>query len=261
MVGRRLVSLGVGALLAWGAAGCAYWPRTPLPTLWYREGAALRDRRLFVFLPGLGTRPEAFAQGGFVEAVRRRGDADMVSVALVAGHYFNGSAVDRLRRDVILPAREAGYRSIWLVGPSLGGLGSLLYLQRYPGEIAGVVALAPFLGEGPLIEELRAAGGVRGLPESAPAPPRNGDLPLRELWVWLRENAGPGAGGVPPIFLGYGRADRFAEADGYLAEILPAERVRTAAGGHEWRVWRELWEEFLDEIPVRTSAAAANRAP
>ncbi len=33
------------------------------------------------------------------------------------------------------------------------------------------------------------------------------------------------------------------------AEVLPPERVFTAPGGHAWKAWRALWEQF-----VRTGA-------
>ena len=69
--------------------------------------------------------------------------------------------MNRLREDVIGPARSGGYSTIWLVGISLGGLGAGLYTGHYPGDVASLVLLAPFLGEAPIIEEIAAAGGVR----------------------------------------------------------------------------------------------------
>ena len=52
--------------------------------------------------------------------------------------------VDRLKEDVINPAKEKGYTKIWLVGISLGGLGSLLYAMEHPSDIEGMLVLAPY---------------------------------------------------------------------------------------------------------------------
>ncbi len=61
--------------------------------------------------------------------------------------------------DVVLPARAAGYDTIWLAGTSLGGIGALLYLRDHPDDLAGVLALAPYLGEEGVIREIERAGG------------------------------------------------------------------------------------------------------
>ena len=62
---------------------------------------------------------------------------------------------------MIDPARREGKDNIWLVGFSMGGLGSLLYLREHPEYIEGVCLIAPFLGDEEIIEEIQAAGGVR----------------------------------------------------------------------------------------------------
>jgi hypothetical protein len=56
------------------------------------------------------------------------------------------------------------------------------------------------------------------------------------------------------IHLGYGLDDRFAPAHRLMAEVLAPDRVDTAAGGHDWPVWQQLWENFLDR---RTSRDAS----
>ena len=54
------------------------------------------------------------------------------------------------------------------------------------------------------------------------------------------------AHGTPPLHVGLGREDRFGARHRVLAAALPAERVDFVPGGHEWPVWRRLWERFLD---------------
>ena len=42
-------------------------------------------------------------------------------------YYITRTAIQRLREDVILPARASGYKRISLAGISLGGLGALYH--------------------------------------------------------------------------------------------------------------------------------------
>ena len=48
------------------------------------------------------------------------------------------------------------------------------------------------------------------------------------------------------MFLGFGSEDRFADTQRLLAGVLPAAQTRVIPGGHDWPVWRALWEQFLD---------------
>ena len=49
----------------------------------------------------------------------------------------------------------------------MGGMGAMLYERAHPGTVTGVVLFAPFLGDKPLLEEIRRADGVR---QSEPGP-------------------------------------------------------------------------------------------
>src|SRR5712672_3477612 len=55
--------------------------------------------------------------------------ADIVVADLHFGYYLRQTAIERLREDVILPARTRGYQCISLVGISLGGFGALYYAE------------------------------------------------------------------------------------------------------------------------------------
>jgi len=196
---------------------------------------------LLVLLPGRGSKAADFAKEGLVQAVRDAGVAvDMVAADARLPLYFGGRVVTMLERDVMQPAREQGYRDIWLAGISLGGLGALLYTENHPHEVSGVILLAPFLGDPPLIEEIQRAGGVRGWEPGAVEAAEY----QRHLWAWLKEvSMTPDA--FPPIYLGFGREDRFAAGHELLATILPRDRVFTGDGGHEWSTWRPLWGTIL----------------
>lgn len=210
---------------------------------------------LAVLLPGRWDRPERFARAGFVEAVARRGmPLDLVAVDAHVGYYRERSVIARLREDVILPARASGYREIWLVGVSLGGLGSLFYLREHPDEVAGAIALAPYLGDEATLREIEASGG----PLTWSARDAPGETTLgRELWSWLAPWAAARQG--PPLFLGWGRDDALAPANEMLATLLPEGRVDAVRGGHDWAAWARLWERFLDRVPLCARAAATAR--
>ncbi len=151
--------------------------------------------------------------------------------------------VDRLREDVIGPARQH-YDRIWLVGISIGGTGSLLYASQHPEDLAGVAVFAPYLGEDAVIDEVAAAGSLAAW--QAPKILAPDDFQHR-LWIWLQSTKKEPA--RFPLYIGWGEKDSFARANGLLARELPKEHIFTAPGGHEWKAWKALWEQF-----VRTGA-------
>jgi pimeloyl-ACP methyl ester carboxylesterase len=229
-------------------AGCAALRPTPVPMemVRYEHPGVQRPGCLLVFLPGRWDRARQYDTAQFVRAVRDAGiRADMVAVEAHYGYYARRTVLARLRADVIAPAIDQGYTEIWLVGVSMGGLGALLYVRDYPDDITGVVALAPFLGDADVITEIRAAGGVQHWHPATVAP---GDY-QRALWGWLQAYlAGPE--GRADLYLGYGQQDHFAPAHQLLATGLPATRVFTHPGGHDWQTWRHLWEAFLAQAAL-----------
>jgi pimeloyl-ACP methyl ester carboxylesterase len=200
-----------------------------------------RPRTLVVLLPGRHDTPQDFRRAGVPELAARAGArVDMVAVDAHLGYYLKGMILDRLREDVLSPARRK-YERIWLVGVSIGGAGALLYAERHPEHVDGIVLLAPYLGQEEMIAEIAAAGGLRAWkPPPTPAP----DDYERRLWSWLARYAS-GSEGRIPLYLGFGTRDAFARANGLLAEALPPDRVFTVAGGHDWKAWRALWERFV----------------
>jgi len=217
-------------------------PKVPLETILYERPAVSGKKLLIVLLPGNGDNPSAFEKHGLIDAVRKRGiSADLVAVNAHLGYYLDGSIFRRLKEDVIGPARAGGYDRIWLAGNSLGAYGSLAYLDGHAGDVAGVVLLGPFVGEKETIEEVRRAGGLRNWDPGHVEP---SDW-KRRLMILLKEyQRNPGK--YPPIYLGYGKFDRFAVSQRFLADILPADRVIELKGGHEWWTWSRIWEQFLD---------------
>lgn len=242
------------------ASGCFRPPAAtvPLRTLDI-PGGSPDSKCLVIFLPGRGDTPEHFVRNGFPDDLRKAGSqCATMGVDAHMGYFVERSIGERLREDVIAPAKAKGFEEIWLVGISLGGFGSLLYTKDHPGEISGIVALAPFLGDRKLIGEIVAAGGADSW--------RPVETPRKKnfiaFWDWLRGYRAPDAD-HPPLFLAYGRGDRFAKANGLLAEMLPADHVFQVEGGHTWRTWRRAWDAFLESeyVPGRTGATPSAAAP
>jgi pimeloyl-ACP methyl ester carboxylesterase len=228
------------------AAGCVPATTTPIPTVSFNRDNAPRHHVLLVFLPGRHNDPVSYDEEGFVAAVRRAGvQADMMAVDAHLGYYQEYTFLPRLKEDVITPAKQQGYRQVWLVGISLGGFGALWYDIENPGDLAGVVALAPYLGDPEVVGEVRLAGGL-----AAWNPPQDGVIDdQHKIWRGMktyteREKSGK------RLFLGYGLQDKFAEADGLLAAVLPPDQVYSIAGGHDWPTWKVLWDRVLRGLPL-----------
>ncbi len=213
---------------------------------WRLPASAGRAKCLVVFLPGFGDDAEDFARHGFVAEVQRRSlSADLVAAQATLGYYARGTFPERLATDVVGPARVRGYQQVWLIGMSMGGMGTVFYARARTADVTGVLALAPYLGDSDLIDELRAQGGLARWQ----APPRvdalTEDNYQREIWRWLRAvTRGEERG--PKLYLGYGRSDKLARADELLAAALPEGHTYLIDGAHDWKTWKALLGQFLD---------------
>jgi hypothetical protein len=252
---RRLLG-GLALLPVAALAGCLRPPKRPVePAIRHLrlEGRPGQPGRgtLVLMLPGIASPPEEFVEAGFPAALAAR--APGAEVRLLDSHYAyyeDRSILARLLAEQVLPARSQGFERIWLVGISLGGLGSLGLLadaEAGPaggGRLAGVVALAPYLGTAGLAREIAAAGGpVAWAATPASTQPETGQpRPPLERRIWRHLATRPGGA---PVHLGFGTGDRFAHSHRLLAPLLPADHVATRPGGHDWPVWRALWDDWL----------------
>lgn len=250
---RLLAVCMFAATLTFSLEGCNVLrvAKTPMETRLDSADAACvaKADTLLVLLPGRYSSIDEFVSEGMVSAVReRRIAADVMLVDAHMGYYSNGAILDRLEADVFGPARAAGYRSVWLVGISLGGLGAVLHEEAMPGSIAGMVLLAPYLGEHEALKGIEASGGLRAW--KAPAGPLPRDPMAPRIWRWLQAAASAPEPALPAIYLGYGTEDRFLYSHKLLAAALPADRVFTTPGGHDWPQWRQLWQQTLSAMPL-----------
>ncbi len=247
MIPRSLVKLGVLMLSVLLPAGCVPPAKAPMETVYFTASDPARNQVLLVFLPGKGDRPQSFEAEGFVEAVRKaKLPVDMMGAYAHLGYFLGKTFPGRFREDVIRPAKRKGYEQIWLIGVSLGGLGALWYDGKYPGEVAGLVTLAPYLGEPETSREISLAGGLASW---HPGPVAENDF-QRQIWKGMK-NFVPWRKTSGRVYLGYGVEDRFAIPDGVFADVLPAGQVFTANGGHDWGTWRRLWSDILGVLGPR----------
>jgi pimeloyl-ACP methyl ester carboxylesterase len=191
-----------------------------------------------VWLPGAYNSAQEFEDAGFSSAVaKRRAPVDLTYVDLEMQHLGDRSALRELRADVVLPARASGI-ALWIGGISLGGMLALEYAATYPDDLDGLCLLAPYLGNRMLTSEIAAAPGVAAW---HPGELAEADEE-RRIWRYIKMRGEDSR----PLYLGYGRTDRFAAAQALLAAALPANSVDVIEGGHEWLTWTTLWENFLD---------------
>jgi pimeloyl-ACP methyl ester carboxylesterase len=249
---QAMLSVAAGSAGVLGGCGVFFRPSNIKMEVFYDDRACAKTQApvLLVLLPGANMEISELRREGFVAAVRQRRLAVDVAIADANLNYvFDGSMLKRVRDDVVGAARAQGYRRIWLAGISLGGFVAMGYALKHPGEIEGLMLMAPYLGRRQVMQDIVQAGGPAAWRQTAQ--PRQADDIDHELWMWL---SGPRTD-APPIWLGYGREDRFAPGHALLASLLPAERVQVVPGGHDWPPWRALWAQWLQDGPLRQGPA------
>lgn len=221
-------------------------PSKPIPiTL---VAAQQKAERLVVVLPGRDDDLGGLARSGIAQAVQAAWpDADVILTGLALGYYMQGQAERRLHDEVIAPARTRGYSEVWLAGASLGGMGALMYDRAHPNEVDGIVLLAPYLGEKPMLQEIAAAGGIAEW-KPHPAPDVvDADNFQYELWrhlqTWSRH-----PDKAKNVWLAYGNLDRLREAMPLLIPLLRKEQVLVRDGGHAWSVWSPATKDILTQV-------------
>jgi len=223
--------------------GCALFGKAPLDVLTYSSlEDSLQHKRLIVFMRGMGGSHESFEKEGMVDDIRNRHiPYDMAAPNAHYGYYLGRTLIERMNTDLIGPAKTEGYEEIWLIGFSMGGLGSLLYLKEHPENITGVYLIAPFLGLGFIQDEILAAGGLRHWDPGQYDPESDWQ---RALWHWLKDEVADNP--AMNIYISYGTEDTYVKGQNLLAQVLPPGRVTALTGGHDYATFRSLWQDLLD---------------
>lgn len=252
----RLPLLVLFVLASLAAPGCYFTrsPSRPLPALAFTNPRASASRCLVVFLPGFLDTPDSYLDHHFPRALMAGGSpCDAVAVDLHYRYYGEGAGLaDVVREDVLEPAVARGYERIWLVGISMGGLGTLLTAQRNADLVEGVILIAPFVGEESTLREIEAAGGAAAWrpPAALASAPTTSDNYTAKLWAWLRGyHTDPDA--RPPLYIGWGEDDRLGAADRLLAALVPEDHVFLGPGGHNWATWTPIWDRIVRTVDIR----------
>ena len=224
--------------------------RQPIETLAVAAPRPAAERDLVIVLPGFGVDAHEMRERGVAAAVHASWpQTDVLLTSATFAYYRDGRLLERLHGEIVQRARREGYRRIWLAGASMGGMGALMYEREHPGELAGLVLFAPFLGEGKLLREIRAAGGARAW-DPGPLPAEmNGDNYQRQVWRMVK------AWGARPelarrVWLACGSDDSLIEGARLLARELPAENFLEHPGGHTWKAWLAAAQVVLPRVRV-----------
>jgi pimeloyl-ACP methyl ester carboxylesterase len=237
----------LGATLI-AAAGCSVigTPKDPIPTVRV-DGNDPSARVLVVVLPGFIYDADDLRDKGVADVIHRGWPAaDIALVGATFNYYRSGLLVPRLHEQVIKPAREQGYRQIWLIGGSMGGMGVLLYEWHHPGELTGIIMLSPFLGSGSVLDEIRAAGLARWDPGLLSSDMTE-DNYQRQVWKMIK-----GWRDHPElarrVWLACGTGDHLYPDVQLLAPQIRPDQYIARPGGHNWDFWLPVAEEIFRKI-------------
>jgi len=233
--------VGLLLLLLATVAGCSLNPSVPMPKIDYQ----INDkpaRQLVVLLRGIGGQVDYYEKTGWIEATRNARHAfDMVAPDAHFGYYANRTIQIRLHEDVIRPAREQGYQEIWIAGISLGGMGALLYSREYAERVSRIFLFAPYLGNGTVQAEIRAAGGLDRWEMSADKAHDH----QYQVWHYLKQMVRDPRQRLK-LYLGYGEDDHLGGHD-LLASYISPDHVIKIDGAHDNKTFLKLWQRMLEK--------------
>ena len=237
----NFIKYSLGLLLLVTVNGCGYQVSVPIEKTEYRAGET-PARHLVILLGGRGAGPTYFEDHKWVEIARAHGvQVDFVAPYAHFGYYLRSQLHPRLKKDIVTPAKKLGYKSISLLGISMGGLGSLVYSDHFPEDIDRIYLIAPFLGKKDMTDKIRAAGGLANWQLNA------GDESdtYHSVWRFLKDMT-QDTRRRHHIFLGYGDRDHLPGHD-LLADALPIQQVIKIPGNHKDAVFTKIWTQMLEQ--------------
>lgn len=226
--------------------GCNYTIKTPINSLTYPSASngnknSHNPSRLIILLGGISTSVEYFEQHGWTEKLKQRyPEYSLVVPELHYGYIVKDIYSKRLYEDIILPAKQRGIQSIWLVGISLGGLGAILTSDYSNNDIDRLYLLSPFLGNGAVQKQIRQVGSLKKWQAKSTV----GDTWEYKLWTHIKDITESNTENIP-IYMGYGKQDSMRGLK-YLAAALPEKQVISLSGGHKDAVFTMLFERMLE---------------
>ena len=214
----------------------------PVSLLWDKLDS--ESDTLIIFLPGLYDTAETFKEEKFFVIARDAGiKADMVAMNIHISHLLQDVMIERIEKDIFRYVKNKGYKNVWFVGFSLGGLNSLLCYQKHIRDICGVLVLSPYIADEELIKALKQAGGIKNWQPNELENKKSIEKKLLLLWGWLQQQYSNN--NLEQVFLGYGKQDRYIEAIKLFENILNKKNVVSVNGGHNWETIRKIWKRKL----------------
>jgi pimeloyl-ACP methyl ester carboxylesterase len=196
-----------------------------------------------VMMPGAYQQPAQFLQAGFDQAVLTRAPrVELILTMPELAHLTDRRWLATMHEQIVAPARSERDVPLWLGGVSLGAFMALRFAAQYPESIDGLCLLAPYLGSRIIAAEIAAHANIAHWQTGA----LDEDDDERRIWQYVaRLQNSPTS---TRVFVGFGSSDRFADTQRVLVRALASvpSTTRVVAGGHDWPVWRELWDQFLD---------------
>jgi pimeloyl-ACP methyl ester carboxylesterase len=194
-----------------------------------------------VLMPGAYHTPNQYLDAGFAQSVRQLAMRVELTLAVPEmAHLTDRRWLTALHEELILPARARNI-PLWLGGVSLGGFMALRFAAQYPTVLDGLCLLAPYLGSRSVAREVEENADRAGWRID----PVDEEDDERRIWQYVA--TGARGASATRVFLGFGQSDRFADTQRVLARVLSSaqEAIHVIPGGHDWPVWRALWQQFL----------------
>lgn len=216
--------------------GCVYI-KQPDEKLKVHQLSPLNTKNhLIIILPGITDSLDTLRNNKLLKKIYIcNPDVNIIYVNAHFGFYRTKTIVERLHKDIILPAHNKGISDIWLFGISLGGLGSLTYHNKHPDMISGVITLAPFLG-------LTRDFNLYQLE-------KNNKIYLKDfINFWQKTEKTLSL--QKKVYLGFTKGDNYFKQQQWLADFLPEEHVTKGSGAHDWSSWKKIINKLLDSTPL-----------
>ena len=230
-------------------------PETPIATRFYSTSPTDTDH-LIVLLPGRGDTVDDFDKGGFIEAMKASSiQANALAIDSHLGYYISGQLAERVREDVLIPYRQAGYERFTLVGVSLGGYGSLWLSDELGDWFQGMLLVAPYLGPRDVIDAVAESGSLSQWLQNLDHEPNEDEF----AWLWLQRLSESNSGLDGLLLLAFGEDDKFAKGAGIVSVLLPEKQVFRRDGSHNWKTWLELWRDVLESPAWAELSTTADR--
>ena len=207
---------------------------------------------LIVMVPGALMSPQDFIAADFASQLAQHWpQAALVTASIDVNQLDSDACVATLHDQLAAITSAYPQHRLVLGGISLGAAVSMQYARQFPAYVHGLCLLAPYPGSRITTQAIRTAGG--------PASWRPTEAQMHDaeflLWQWMIQGHGE-----LPIYLGYGKQDRFADGQDLMAEAMPAAIRHTINGEHDWPTWQTLWQDFVARRPFATPATAATAA-